>query len=91
MDGIDHNVVNLLNTIALLGIAFLTYRTHSLTKETKDVAVKTEVNTNSMREALVKSTAVASHAEGKVEGLAEAAVKAATLAEGQLAAQKQKE
>lgn len=51
---------------------------------------KTEKNTNSMREQLVQRTGEASHAAGKLEGKAEAAITAATLAEGRLSATEEK-
>ena len=41
-------------------------------------------HTNSMKDALVKATGIAAHAEGKEEGRQEGEVKAASLAKGQL-------
>jgi hypothetical protein len=55
--------------------AMLTVRTHNL-------ALQTEKNTNSMKDALVKATGQAQHAAGMEAGRAEGAVKAAALAEG---------
>lgn len=45
---------------------------------------RTEKNTNSMKDALVKSTAEASHLAGREEARLEGDVKAATLAKGEL-------
>ena len=57
-----------LNTLALLLIALLNAYVVWTSSRTYKVAQKTEVNTNSMREQLVRATALASHAEGKEEG-----------------------
>jgi hypothetical protein len=58
----------LLFLIAVLNAyaAFMAWRTHSLTQTI-------EISTNSMKDALVKATAEASHASGLSEGLARAA------------------
>lgn len=81
----------LLNTGGLLVIAALNVWGNSLLRqtrqdaaETREVAVRTEVNTNHMREQLVTATGIASHAEGREEGRAEGEAKAAILAEGKL-------
>lgn len=37
--------------------------------EAKTIALKTEINTNSMSAALVASTKIVAHAEGKAEGI----------------------
>lgn len=55
--------------------------------KTAVVAGKTEINTNSMREALVVATAVASKAEGRDEMRIEAAITAAAVAQGVAQAQ----
>ena len=52
--------------------------------ETKIIAQKTELNTNSMREQLVAATGAASHAAGLEQGRTEGEAKAAILAEGKL-------
>lgn len=77
------------NTVALIAVAlinaYVAYqakKTRSLASETKNIAEQTEKNTNSMKDALVASTKLASHAEGKEEGRIEGEAKAATLAEG---------
>ena len=44
-----------------------------------------EKNTNSIKDALVASTALVSHAEGKLEGKAEAKAEQAVFAKGELA------
>lgn len=59
--------------------------TKAVAIEAKDIALKTELNTNSMKDALVASTAKAAHAEGKDEARAEGEAKAAILAKGVLA------
>ena len=70
--------------LTLLGIAilnaftaFMSWRTHALTKQV-------EIASNSMKDALVKATGEASHAAGLAEGKASGERKAATLAEGVL-------
>lgn len=55
--------------------ALMAWHTHKLTRQV-------EIATNSMKDALVKATGEASHAAGKVEGLAEAEIKAADVAKG---------
>jgi hypothetical protein len=67
------------NTVALVAIAvlnaftaFLAYRTHLTSVETnKNVAIVEKAN-NSMKDALVASTAKASMAEGELKGRADA-------------------
>jgi hypothetical protein len=67
----------LLFSIALLNAyaAFMSWRTHKLTQVI-------EVATNSMKDALVKATAEASHASGLSEGLAQAATDRALFEAG---------
>jgi hypothetical protein len=55
--------------------AFMAWRTHSLTQTI-------EISTNSMKDALVKATAEASHASGLSEGLARAATDKALFEAG---------
>lgn len=70
-------VASVLNgAMALVGVV--------IAGKTKMVAERTEVNTNSMREQLVRATAESSHAAGMNQARAEGEAKAATLAEGQL-------
>lgn len=83
------------NTYVLLLVAFLNavtammaWRTHdtatlaySVATETKAIALKTEIQTNSINTALVAATATASHATGKEEGRLEGEAKG--LREGQ--------
>jgi membrane protein implicated in regulation of membrane protease activity len=77
------------NTFALLGIAiaqaiaaYFTWRTSQSAMATKVAAEKTEVNTNSMREALVQRTGEAEHARGREEMRLEGEALAASLAKG---------
>ena len=63
------------NTIGLIIIGLLTLVNTYYTR-------RTEKNTNSMKDALVKSTADSSHAAGREEGRAEAKAGAALVAEG---------
>lgn len=58
--------------------------TKAVAVEAKEIALKTELNTNSMKDALVASTKVAAHLEGRDEARAEGEAKAATLAAGAL-------
>jgi len=82
-----------INTIAWLLIAacnlitaFLSFRTNQAAVSTQANMAKVEIATNSMKDALVTATAKASYAEGHTVGTAEGESKAATLAEGRLAA-----
>lgn len=52
------------NTVILLGVAVLNVVTAVIAYRTKNLAERTEVNTNSMREQLVAAVKVTSHAEG---------------------------
>ncbi len=63
--------------------------TKAVAIEAKEIAQKTEINTNSMKDALVASTKAASHAEGREEARVEGEAKAATLAAGTLAGRNQ--
>lgn len=62
-------------------IAGLNAYTAWMTNETRNLARKTEVNTNSMREQLVAATKIASHAEGVEAGRAEGVTERAVLTE----------
>lgn len=89
---VDINTATLLGIAALNALAaYLGWRTKQTATETKAIAVethalaeKTELNTNSMREALVIATGDAAHAAGLEQGRTEGEAKAATLAEGVL-------
>ncbi len=72
-----------LNTWVLLGVAILNGMTLYYTR-------RTELNTNSLATELNKRTAESAHAAGKEEGRVEGIAKAAVLAEGQLAGSKEK-
>lgn len=57
-------------SVTALGLAFIAYKTTALNRiESKVDAVKEQ--TDGITSALVQSTAKASHAEGKAEGVAE--------------------
>lgn len=70
----------LVNILITLGNRKVSMATHATVVEAKEIAQKTELNTNSMRVALVAATAVASRAEGKEEGRVEGELRAANLA-----------
>lgn len=55
-------------------------QTHTIAVETRELAEKTEINTNSMKDALVKATGEAAHAAGKEEGRSEGEAKAVIVA-----------
>jgi len=57
-----------LNMLVLLGIAVMNAYTAYAVNKTHNLALKTELNTNSMKDALVKATGIAAHAEGREEG-----------------------
>lgn len=69
-------VLNLITAILALITAIMAWRTHT-------AAQRTEVNTNSMREALVISTGKAAHADGLEQGRQEGEDKAAALVKSQ--------
>lgn len=64
-------IESIINNTLLLAIASATAYNTYLTLQTKEIALKTEVNTNSMKDALVLSTAKASRLEGRAEVRAE--------------------
>ena len=72
------------DNLILLGIAATNLMTGAIAFATLIYARRTEVNTNSMRDALVKTTAVASHAQGVDEERVRGKLEAAVLAEGVL-------
>ena len=74
MDETLRTVLTLVNTAMLLGVA-------GLTAHTNYVAKLTEKNTNSMKDALVDATKIASRAEGLAAGRAEGVLKAEGLEE----------
>jgi hypothetical protein len=73
-------IIALIGTIpsifTLIGVIWI----GMMSAKTREIVLKTELNTNSMKDALVASTAVASHAEGKEEGRVEGEAKAEALA-----------
>lgn len=73
-----------LNNMAILAIALTNAFTAIMVWRTHQISKKTELNTNSMKDALVAATKVASHAEGMEEGRKAGEEKAATLAKGVL-------
>jgi hypothetical protein len=75
--------IALINSGTSLGIAVLGWRMHQNIQ-------KIEVNSNSMREALVESTAKAEFSAGREEARLEGEKTAAALAEGQLASNSEK-
>lgn len=79
------------NTLLLFGIAllnamtaFFAWRGQKAAVDTKAIALKTEINTNSMKDALVKATREAAHAAGADEQRVIGERRAATLALGAL-------
>lgn len=77
-----------INTMMLLAIAIcnviiavLAWHTKQDVAATRVTAERTELNTNSMREALVQRTGEAEHAKGREEARKEGETKAAELAE----------
>lgn len=61
-------ISNNLNTALLLGIAGIQCLTAYQTYRTMKISKMTELNTNSMKDALIASTKLASYAEGKAAG-----------------------
>lgn len=84
MPQIDPNTTLLLIAIFNCITAILSWRTHAATKKTQENVQKIETATNSMKDALVKSTAEASHAAGMEEGRVAGEAAAATFAKGKL-------
>lgn len=78
-------VLSLIGVVISLNTRKVNIETRDAAIEAKGIALKTEKNTNSLTEALVASTKVAAHAEGKEEGRLAGEEKAAALAAGALA------
>lgn len=75
------------NNLVLLGIgviaafnAWQSTKTQKISQEALEISRKTEINTNSMKDALVAATKLASHAEGLAEGRVEGKAFAAEVA-----------
>lgn len=82
----EHDTSLVIIAVGQVLTAMLTFAGIYIASQTREIAQKTELNTNSMREALVIEKGKASFHEGKEEGRAEGEAKAAVLAKGQLAA-----
>jgi hypothetical protein len=88
---VDMNLlIQMITAAAVAYAAFMAHHARTAAKGALDVAVKSqetmqklEINTNSMREQLVKSTGDERFAAGKEEARLEGEVKAAAIAEGQ--------
>lgn len=76
---LDPNLVLLIIAVVNAFTAWITWRTHQATKATQLDIRKVELATNSMKDALVKSTAEASEAKGRDDERALAEAKAAKL------------
>ena len=82
-------------SVTAVVLAWITYKTNVLAKSQKEIVdvqksvegqiVALEKNTNSIKDALVATTAKLSHAEGKLEGQVEAKAEQAVFAKGVLA------
>jgi len=74
----------MLTIIAIMNAvtAYFAWRGKQESAETKVIALKTELNTNSMKDALVKATGEAAHAAGVQQERVASEAKAATLAQG---------
>jgi len=64
----DATTVQFLTALCSLAAAIISTISMLRLGKTNDNVLKIEVATNSMKDALIKSTAMASHAEGKAEG-----------------------
>lgn len=80
-----NNLILLLIAAISAWTAWTTRQTKAVAVESLDVSKKTEINTNSMKDALVKATAEASHAAGVTEERVKGEAKAALVAQGALA------
>jgi len=58
-----------INLILIVVVALINLYTAILTRNNKDTIAKLELNTNSIKDALVAATAKASNAQGHAEGL----------------------
>lgn len=74
-----------LTSLAAKDAAATTKVTQGIAQETHKLAEKTELNTNSMKDALVEATRSAALAKGKDEARTEGEAKAATLEQGRRA------
>jgi len=57
-----------INTLLLMAVALMNFITIVIAYRTQRLAKQVEVATNSMKDALVKTTGEARYAEGKAEG-----------------------
>lgn len=79
------------NTVVLLVIAamnagtgYLAYLAKRTAAETKEIALKTEINTNSLQDALVAATKGEAHAAGLEQGRTEGEARATIIAKDKL-------
>lgn len=79
-----NNLILLLISVITAWTAYQTRQTKLAAVETLDLSKKTELNTNSMKDALVKATAESSHAAGANEERIKGEAKAALVAQGAL-------
>lgn len=61
------NIPQIMTGGSAIAIAYFTYKTHLVTKETKTIAEHTEQNTNHMKDELVAEVRKASFAAGQKE------------------------
>jgi hypothetical protein len=59
------NIPQIMVGISSIAIAYFTYRTHEVTKDTNIIAKKTEENTNHLKDELVAEVRKASFAAGQ--------------------------
>lgn len=76
-------LIAIVNAVPATIAAIAAIKTRAIATETKDLTLKTEQNTNSMKDALVKATSEAAHSAGKEQGRIEGEVKAAALVRGE--------
>ena len=81
-------LVALVNAIPATVSAVFAIRANASARRSENLTQKVELATNSMKDALVKSTGDAAMAKGKEIGRVEAEAKAGILAEGRLSATK---
>lgn len=82
MMAIDPNITLLAVAVANAATAYFAWRAKIVATETKEIALQTEKNTNSMKDALVLKVGEAAHAAGLEQGRVAGEAKAAVLAEG---------
>ena len=80
-------MVAIVNAVPATVAAVFAVRAHNAAVRSEKLTRQVEIATNSMKDALVKSTGDAARAEGRETGRAEGEVKASLLAEGRLGAQ----